>query len=350
MSGQSITRAMMVKTKELSADLKRRIIRFHNGGKTYGDISKRLDIPRSTVFSIVKKFKQHGTVEALPGRGRKPKLSVRTERKLCREVNINPRVKLDVIVEKLAAEGTSVSKRTIQRCLNKNGLHSRRPRRTPLHKPCHVAARLNFARGHLDKEEVFWDRVLWSDETKIELFGHNDVKRIWRKNGEAFLPKNTVPTVKHGGGSVMFWGSFSSSGTGKLVVIDGIMKSDDYIAILDENLKVSARNLGLGKRWVFQQDNDPKHKSKATTAWLQKNKVTVLPWPSMSPDLNPIENLWQELKVRVNNRAPKNLQELKRVAVEEWNSISPETTANLIKNYKNRLLSVIKMKGHAIDY
>lgn len=209
---------------------------------------------------------------------------------------------------------------------------------------------MKFAKTHLDKEKGFWERVLWSDETKIELFGHNDVKKIWRKKGEAFQPKNTVPTVKHGGGSLMFWGCFSSSGTGNLVAIEGRMNSDDYITILDENLKTSAQRLGLGRRWVFQQDNDPKHKSKSTTTWLQRNKVTLLPWPSMSPDLNPIENLWQQLKVIIRKRAPKTLKELKLVAIEEWRNITPEITSNLVKNYNKRLLNVVKMKGHAIDY
>ena len=346
----STSSVTMGKTKEHSVEIRQKIIDFHKARNSYGDISKRLDIPRSTVQSVVSKFAQFGTAQTLPGRGRKQKLSPRTARKLCREVNINPRLVLKDIAETLQAEGTSVSKRTIQRCLYKNGLHGYRPRRTPLHKPKHVAARLNFAKVHLDKEASFWDRVLWSDETKIELFGQNDVKKIWRKKGEAFLPKNTVPTVKHGGGSMMFWGCFSSSGTGNLVAIDGIMRSDDYIRILDENLKPSALSLGLGRRWAFQHDNDPKHTSKATTTWLQKNKVTVLPWPSMSPDLNPIENLWRELKVRINKRAPKNLWELKRVAIEEWNNIPPETTSNLCINFRKRLLEVIKMKGHATSY
>ena len=70
----------------------------------------------------------------------------------------------------------------------------------------------------------------------------------------------------------------------------------------------------------------------------------------MSPNLNPIENVWQQLKVKINSRAPKSLQELKRVAIEEWKTKPHETTSNLVKNDKKRRLSVIQMKGHAIDY
>ena len=73
---------------------------------------------------------------------------------------------------------------------------------------------------------LFWKNVLWSDETKIELFGHNDHRYVWRKKGEACKPKNTIPTVKDGGGSNKLWGCFAA-GTGALQKIDGIMREEN---------------------------------------------------------------------------------------------------------------------------
>ena len=79
-----------------------------------------------------------------------------------------------------------------------------------------------------DKDRTFWRNVLWSDETKIELFGHNGHRYVWRRKWEACKPKDTIPTVKHGGGSIMLWGCFAAGGTGALHKIDGIITEENY--------------------------------------------------------------------------------------------------------------------------
>ena len=71
-------------------------------------------------------------------------------------------------------------------------------------------------------------RVLWTDEIKIELFGHNYQNHVWRKDGEAYSTKNTVPTVKYSGGSIMICGCFSAKGVGKISVIDSKMNAQKY--------------------------------------------------------------------------------------------------------------------------
>ena len=106
-------------------------------------------------------------------------------------------------------------------------------------------------------------KVLWSDETKKELFGVNAKRYVWCKLNTAHRPKNTIPTVKHGGG-IMFRGCFSFAGTGALVMMEGKMDEAKYRKILDENLLPSARNPKLGRKFTFQHDNDPEHTAKAT--------------------------------------------------------------------------------------
>uniref|UniRef100_A0AAZ3QWW5 Uncharacterized protein n=1 Tax=Oncorhynchus tshawytscha TaxID=74940 RepID=A0AAZ3QWW5_ONCTS len=83
------------------------------------------------------------------------------------------------------------------------------------------------------------NEIPWSDETKIELFDLNANLHVWRKPG-------TIPTVKHGGGSIMMWGCFSVAGTERLDRIEGKMNGAKYGEILDENLLQMAQDFRLG--------------------------------------------------------------------------------------------------------
>uniref|UniRef100_A0A8C5PAN1 Tc1-like transposase DDE domain-containing protein n=1 Tax=Leptobrachium leishanense TaxID=445787 RepID=A0A8C5PAN1_9ANUR len=212
----------------------------------------------------------------------------------------------------------------------------------------------------LQYQEILDDNVMQS-VTKLRLGRRwtfqqdNDPKhtskstRAWLKN-KAYEEKNTLPTVKHGGGSIMLWGCFASAGTGKLQRVQGTMNSLQYQEILDDNVMQSVTNLRLGRRWTFQQDNDPKHTSKSTRAWLQIKGWNILEWPSQSPDLNPIENLWWDLKKAVAVCKPKNVTELEAFAHDEWAKIPVDRCKTLVSSYASRLKAVITVKGCCTKY
>ena len=118
-----------------------------------------------------------------------------------------------------------------------------------------------------------------------------------------------------------------------------------YREILEGNLFQSSRDLRLGQRFTFQQDNDPKHTAKATPEWFNGTHLNVLELPSQSPDLNPIENQWYDLKIAVHQQNPSNLKELEQFCIEEWAKIPVARCAKLIETYPKRLAAVIAAKG-----
>ena len=187
------------------------IIKLWKYGESYRNISSNLNIPFTTISSFLARFKSWKQKK-----NRCSKNSPRFSRKLGCLINQNPMVMRGERQEDLHSSECNVTKQTISNEILRNGLKSRRPKKTPLLLKWHRDARLKYV--WQEKEKLFWERVLWTDETKIELFGHNYRNHVWRKDGKAYSLKNLVPTVKFGGSSIMNWGCFSAKGVGKISV------------------------------------------------------------------------------------------------------------------------------------
>jgi hypothetical protein len=209
--------------------------------------------------------------------------------------------------------------------------------------------RLKFAREHVDKPLSFWHKVLWTDESKI-LSRPNPRRNVYRPDGQALDPKYVTGTHKSGRASIMVWGSMSAAGVGRIHHVDTKMTAKVFIEVLDENLQESVEMLNLPGDWVLMQDNDPKHTAKDSQAFLLTNGVIVLKWPSQSPDLNPIEHLWEHLKRVFSGRGSRNGKQIFEQVKEEWERIPPEVCLTLVNSMPNRLREVIKAKGGHTKY
>ena len=119
-------------------------------------------------------------------------------------------------------------------------------RRKPLLSKKNMAAQLRFAKLHLNKPQNFWDNVLSIHQTKVEMFGHNAQQHIWRKPNTAYQHKHLIPTVKHGGGGLMFWACSAATEPGHLAVIESTMNSSGYQSIQESNVRPSVPQLKLG--------------------------------------------------------------------------------------------------------
>ena len=133
---------------------------------------------------------------------------------------------------------------------------------------------MDFAEKHQYWTVEDWKRVIWPDETKINQFGSDGKKWAWKRPGEQLNEQLVEPTLEHGGGSLMMWGCMSWDGVGYAAKIDGRMDSDLYCSILEDKLLDSIKYFKKKhKDILFQQDNDPKHKSKKATSWFKDHKI-----------------------------------------------------------------------------
>ena len=175
LSTQSITfqRFLHGQDKELSEDIRDKIVDLHKAGMCYKKISKQLGEKLTTVGAIIRKWKKHKVTANLPRSGAPRKILPRGISMMMRKVRDQPSTAQEELVNDLKTVGTTVTKRTISNTLHREVLKSCSAHKVPLLKKAHVQARLKFAKEHLDDPEEAWKKVMWSDETKIELFGIN---------------------------------------------------------------------------------------------------------------------------------------------------------------------------------
>jgi hypothetical protein len=141
--------------------------------------------------------------------------------------------------------------------------------------------------------------------------------------------------MKHGGGSVMSWGCITAKGYGRLYRVDGIMKKKQYCSILEREFLGTLEDHDIDlENIISQQDNDPKHTSKLVKEWFVNNGVNVLPWPANSPDMNPIEHVWNKLETQVQCRTPcpTTKDQLWNALQEEWENLTSEYLKTLYES------------------
>ncbi len=318
----------MVQRLELSEDIKDAPVKQHKKGKSYAQLAPMFEVSHSTAHCVVSRWKTTGNMLNMPGVGWPQKLSDRAKAKLTHAATANPMATRQDLLDSLGKAAPKVCLNTVTRALRSNE---------------------EFTRDHLEDSEGDWRKVIWSDEMKIELFGHNTTT-VWHWTERHISLATPSPQWSMVVGASCCGGYFSAQGPGCLARIRGTMNNALYKEILEGNLLQSARQLCLHRGFTFQQDNDLKHTATIIKKWFQDNNVTLLERPSQSPDLNPVENLWAEPNKHVHARRPQKLDELESYCLEEWGNIPQATCANAAVNYKKRLLEVIASEGHSINY
>ena len=173
---------------------------------------------------------------------------------------------------------------------------------------------------------------------------------VRRPPGARFDSRYVIPTVKHSS-SVMIWGNFSASGLGNLWFLptNSTMNAARYLGVLQERLKPIMRNR---QATIFMHDSAPCHQAKSVKQWLASENIEVLAsWPGNSPDLNPIENLWTVLKIKVASHNPSSQTELVEAVKRVWcTEITQNLCKKLVERMPKRIAAVIRNGSRSSKY
>uniref|UniRef100_A0A3Q0SXG1 Transposase Tc1-like domain-containing protein n=1 Tax=Amphilophus citrinellus TaxID=61819 RepID=A0A3Q0SXG1_AMPCI len=200
----------MVKRRELTEKERVRIKALHDAGWSFRRIGQDIKCSHSVVKYALESIAETGTYKMRQGRGRKQKLTeadVRHLKILSTRDRRKTTADLQAEINASRSESEKVSRMTISRRLNEQGLKGRIPAKKPLLRPANTQKRLRFAREHKHWTVDDWKKVLWTDEFKFELFGQHR----HRKAGERFDARCISHMVEHGGDSIMVWGSISGN-------------------------------------------------------------------------------------------------------------------------------------------
>lgn len=200
-------RKIMPKRKEYSVDMREAVIRALNEGRTQISVSRDFGISRQLVSVWNRRYKDVDEVYNKRRSGRPRKTTIREDKLIKRQSVADPQKSATAIAKDLDENyGINVHISTIKRRLKEQGLIARRPSKKPLISKRNREARIMFAKTHQNWTSIEWSKVLWSDESKFNLFSSDGIKYVRRPKNERYNIRYQVPTVKHGGGNVMVWG------------------------------------------------------------------------------------------------------------------------------------------------
>jgi transposase len=336
------------------------ILTLGHSGLSTRDIARQVTRSPSTVCRILQTY-DYKTFNARDRtRIGKRKTTKHEDRILTRTAKANDDQSYRDIIH---MSGIKVSCNTLRRRLKEIGLYSRIRRQKPVLKPHHKAARLYWARKYQNWTVKDWIRVIWSDESSIVLGRKSRRRRCIRKKGHAHKPRHCDGTVKSGKITMMVWACFNGLKPGPLIVCDaGSVNADRYLDILRDGVVTFVEDLltpapgsntitvATSDTYLFMHDNAPCHTAKKVTEFLKKRRVPTMKWPAQSPDLNPIENLWVDLKERFHARCitiglkpstrPEVLEKYATILRQLWRGQGLKLITKLIESMPRRIAAV----------
>jgi transposase len=314
---------------------------LNEAGLGYKRIAKQLGLNRNTVQSYVRKMK--ATAHLPPKlKAYKGKITPRQQLKIKRYIIANPLATLDMIMEDV---GLTISKPTLCRYLKRYGLERQVAEYQVIISDTNKRKRLDFAREMLQKDDDYLSRIMWTDETKVQVAPNGEIVFFRAPAGTPDEKLWKARKVQNGGGGVMFWGCMTRHAWGPLVVCEGTINGEKYLQLLKDVVipEINAAEYQI----VFQQDNAPAHKNRIVTDYLAQQDFETLQWPPQSPDLSPIEWIWNAVKMKVKalHPRPSTPRQIQEAVLDIWDNLEDSIRTKTIDTFRKRLRECIKNKG-----
>ncbi len=339
-------RKVMPKVNEYT---KHTILYLANKGWTAGYISSHLqemyevELSRQSVNTFLSYYRRSKSILRKSGSGRKTKITSEVKCIVEAKMQSDDETTATQLQQVLQMSGISISLTTVKRCRRELGWTFHGSRYCQMIREPNKVKRLEWCVQQMQESDDLED-VIWSDETSIQLESHR--RYAFRKRDQA--PK-LKPRPKHPL-KVHVWAGISKRGATTVCIFEGIMDADFYLEILRRHL-VPFIQFNFPSTHRFMQDNDPKHTSRKAKNFFESENINWWRTPPESPDLNPIENVWHELKEFMRREVkPKTKTELIEGITRFWTTVDREKCCRYIGHLSKVIPKVIDCSGAASGY
>jgi len=307
--------------------------------KSFNEIGVIMGLSRH----IVRKLYTYKRITHPKRRGKKPILKSKDQLAIKRTISRLSSEGKKVNSSKLKIDcKLEVSTRTVRRHLAKMGMRYMNIKKTIFLTKMHKQKRVEMVKKWLTEGHQ-WDQTIFSDEKRFTLDGCDNWMTYTQKHSPLLRQKRQCQ-----GGGIMVWLMVMPNGLLTYKFIQGKFRSVDYIDLLQKTV-VPIAKLNYGSNFYFQQDNCSIHKSKVVSKFLEDSQINILDWPSRSPDLNIVEDIWKLLSDEVYDGSQfRNAEDLKTAvnrAVYKFNSERRENLKALYQTITRRLCTVLEKRG-----
>jgi transposase len=321
--------------------------------KSNVEIARLVGVSEKCVRTTKKNFYKNNVVGELPRPGRPQKLSYRDENWIFRQVREDPKISNGRLAAEFSSreKNVSISRDTVRRSLKKRNIGTYTAQKKPFLTKKHMRNRFNWCKERLHWDVEKWSKVIFSDESNYEVINRKSRVLVKRLPNEKYHSKFCSPRQQGGGGSAGIWGCISHKGTGVCEVYTGRINQYTYKDTLENALLPSVELMySPDQAWIFQQDGASSHTAKSISKWLTENKITLLPWPPKSPDLSPIESIWQWIDRQLVPIQMITVDELKEAIQRIWLQVPKEMCMSLVESMPKRVRACYAAKGGHFKY